>query len=285
MNWTLLGKLPTIKVLAPVDDEGGGGNNTDGDEITGDDDDGDDGDGDDDDTDDDDGGDDDTDDDDDDDDGGDDDDDGDDDDGESGKGAEKRIRKLNERMKAAESRVKELEGQLTEAKRLSGDDGRAILAAAEASGILPGLMTKAEAEAFKDLRELPIIIDRYQDWLDEAGDDDTFEVGGGQSMTQGQVKKRVRKLREELENLKDKYGSRRKELTGKVREILETGIAALKAGWKPAEKGAAKKKGKKKTLHERPEPNKKTLAKPGRKSKWGDVEDNDSFVKAIAAGK
>ena len=63
--------------------------------------------------------------------------------------------------------MKTLEKELDEAKKLSGDDGRAILAAAEASGILPGLMTKAEAEAFQDMADLPQVIEKYR-WTSAA---------------------------------------------------------------------------------------------------------------------
>ena len=146
-------KLLGITVQAPVDDLGGGGGgglrgseaaNQDTDDDT--DDDGDDDT--DDDTDDD--GDDDA-----DDDGDDDAEDDDPDDEELGARAQKRINKLIAQRKDAEARVKTLEAQLADAKKLSGDDGKAIMKAAESSGILPGLLTKAEAEAFTEM-------DRYR---------------------------------------------------------------------------------------------------------------------------
>ncbi len=207
----------------------------------------------------------------------------DDDDKDLGKGAQKRIRQLNERMKAAEGRTKELERQLEEAKKLSGDDGRALLAAAEVSGILPGLMTKDEATAFKDLAEIPKVIERYQDWLDDNNSDAELELGDGNTMSYGDVKKRVRKLRAQLDDLKDRYGDRRKELTAKVRGIFETGLKAMKAGWKlDAKKTPAKKKERKK-LHDKPTGKNKPTAKSGKKANWGDIDGEDSFIRAIAA--
>ena len=149
------------------------------------------------------------------------------------KKAEARIRKLVDEKNALKKRNAELE-------KLSGDDGKAILAAAERSGILPGLMTKAEAEAFEDIETLPRVIERYEDWLDDHGTDDEFELGGNKTMTYGEVKKRVRRLRSQLEDLKDKYGERRKALMEKVRKIYETGVAALEAGWTPGKKTAKK---------------------------------------------
>jgi len=215
----------------------------------------------------------------------DDDDDDDDDEGDKdlGKGAQKRIRQLVEQKNTAQSRVKDLEKQLEEAKKLSGDDGRALLAAAEATGILPGLMTKDEAKAFQDIAEIPSVIERYQDWLDDADREDEFELGNGKTMSYGDVKKRVRKLRAQLDDLKDRYGDRRKDLMAKVRGIFETGLAAQKAGWKPGGKKTPAKKNERKKLHDKPTGKNKPSVKPGKKANWGDVDGEDSFIRAIAA--
>ena len=172
-------------------------------------------------------------------------DDGDDDDPEEGDEdlgarAKKRIGKLIAQRKEAESRVKALEGQLEEAKKLSGDDGRAILRAAESSGILPGLMTKDEAEAFTQMDQYRAVIAKYDNWLDEHGPEDEFEISDGKTMSYAKVERRVRKLQSELADLKDEYGDRRKELLKKVRKIFEAGVEALKSG------GAKPKPGKKK---------------------------------------
>jgi len=272
-----MGRMPVC--LAPIDDEGGGGGKVTDDtsDTDADDDDQDDDDDDDDPEDQDD---------DDDDDPEDQDDDDDDDEGDKdlGKGAQKRIRQLNERMKAAEDRTKDLERQLEEAKKLSGDDGRALLAAAEATGILPGLMTKDEAQAFQDIAEIPRVIERYQDWLDENERDAEFELGNGKTMSYGDVKKRVRKLRAQLDDLKDRYGDRRKDLTAKVRGIFETGLAAMKAGWKPDGKKTPAKKAKKALKEDRAEGTRPSLAKKGR-SRIEDieVEDEDSLEAWMAA--
>ena len=255
MNWKLLmltlGQMPVYLAPVDVDDEGGGDNDDDDDPENQDDDD-----------------------------------DADDDEGDKdlGKGAQKRIRQLNERMKAAEGRTKDLEKQLEEAKKLSGDDGRALLAAAEATGILPGLMTKDEAEAIKDLAEIPKVLNRYEDWLDDHDKDDELDIGNGSTMSFSDVKKRVRNLRTRLEDLKNRYGDRRKELTAKVRGIFETGLAAMKAGWKPDGKKTPKKKTKKALKEDRAEGIRPSLAKKGR-SRVEDieVEDEDSLEAYMAA--
>ena len=266
MNWKLLmltlGQMPVY--LAPVDDDDGGGKVEDTSDINADDDDLEDEDDDLEDED-------------------DDEDEEDEEDEDLGKGAQKRIRQLNERMKAAEGRSKDLERQLEEAKKLSGDDGRALLAAAEATGILPGLMTKDEAKAFQDIAEIPAVIERYQDWIDYNERDAELELGNGNTMSYGDVRKRVRKLRAQLEDLKDRYGDRRKELTAKVRGIFETGLAAMKAGWKPDGKKTPKKKTKKALKEDRAEGTRPSLAKKGRsRAEDIDVEDEDSLEAYMA---
>ena len=209
---------------------------------------------------------------------GDDDEEDDPDDGEkAGKGATKRIRQLV-------AQAKSLKEELAEAKKLSGDDGKAIMSAAEASGILPGLMTKDEATAFRDMSDIPGVIDTYQDWLDEHGQDDELQLDGETTMSYGEVKKRVRKLRARLDDLKERYGERRRELTGKVRRIFETGMAAIKAGWKPdGSKTSAKKKGKKKaTRDEAPGKGPREVRRRERETDI-EVEDEDSLESWIAA--
>lgn len=170
---------------------------------------------------------------------GDEDEDGDEDDGIGGR-AQKRIKKLLAERKEATAKYELLQKELEDAKKLSGDDGKAMIRAAEVSGILPGLMTKEEASAFQDLEAYPGVIEHYEEWLEDHERGDEYEAGG-KTMTFVEVKRRVRQLKSELEELKDTYDGRRKELKAKVKEIFETGVAAMKAGWKPGEKKSEKK--------------------------------------------
>lgn len=216
--------------------------------------------------------------DDDDDDGDGDEDDEDEEDEELGKRAQKRIGKLIAQRKDAETRVKVLERQLEEAKKLSGDDGKAIMRAAEQSGILPGLMTKAEAEAFEEMDRYRAVIAKYDDWLDEHGPDDELEISDGRTMSYAKVERRVRKLQGELGELKDEYGERRKELLKKVRQIFEAGVEALKAGKKPGEKKPKKTVRKDESTKQKPKANSpKPKRTTGRKLEDIDVEDDDSL--------
>lgn len=200
-----------------------------------------------------------------------------------GKRAQKRIGKLIAERKEAESRLAAVKEQLEQAKRLGGDDGKAILAAAEKSGILPGLMSADEARAFGVLEEYPAVIEGYRDWLDEHGTGDELEIGG-RTMTYGEVKKRVRRLTDELGAAKDDYGERRKVLQRKVRKIFQLGLEAYRRGGAAEGKkkgGEDAKKGRTKP-HDKPT-GLKPRAEAGGKTNWGSVKSDRDFVAMIAA--
>ena len=204
------------------------------------------------------------------------------------RGAQTRIRKLNAQKKEALAQVSRLKKQLESAKRLTGDDGKAIMSAASATGILPQLMTSKEAEAFKTLEQLPIVIENYEDWLDGHDSDDEFNTGDGQSMTYGDVKKRVRKLKAQKEELEEEFGERRSLLKKKVRKILQLGLEAYRNGGKKPKK-AAEKKGKAKKDERRRSvddyPRGKKPRTPAGKKKvrnYGDIESTDDLVRMLA---
>ena len=196
--------------------------------------------------------------------------------------AQKRIGKLVKERNAANAELKRVKGELENAKRLTGDDGKVILAAASRSGILPGLMTKDEAEAFDAIERYPRVIEHYQDWLDEHGADDEFGEGSS-AMSYGAVKKRVRTLTNELNDLKDEYGARRKELQQKVRKIFELGMKAYRKGAQADEGEGTPKKSKKKPKQSAHPHGRKPIAKSGKKSNWGAVDGDDAFVRMIAS--
>lgn len=200
-----------------------------------------------------------------------------------GKRAQKRIGKLVKERNSANAEVKRLQKELENAQKLSGDDGKAILAAASRTGILPGLMTKDEAEAFTSMSRYPRVIENYQDWLDEHGNGDEYGSGDN-AMSYGQVKKRVRQLTAELEELKDEYGGRQKELRKKVRKIFELGMKAYRKGDGAGDEG---KKGPKKKAKQKPSAHphgKKPIAgKGGKKKNWGEVESTEDLVRMIAS--
>ena len=102
-------------------------------------------------------------------------------------------------------------------------------------------------------------------------------------MSYGAVRKRVRKLEAQLDDLKDRYGDRRRELQKKVRGIFELGLKAQEAGWSPDSKKKPAKKTERKKLHDKPVGKKKPAAKSGKKENWGDIGDEKDFVRMIAA--
>ncbi len=214
------------------------------------------------------------------------DDDGDDgeeaDDADLGKRAQKRIGKLVKERNAANAELKRVKGELESARKLAGDDGKAILAAAGRSGILPGLMTKDEAEAFDAIERIPRVIERYQDWLDEHESGDEFGEGDS-AMSYGAVKKRVRQLTAELGDLKDEYGARQRELRQKVRKIFELGMKAYRKGAQADEGEGKPKKGKKKQKPSAHPHGRKPVAKGGKKRDWGAIDGDDAFVRMIAS--
>ena len=282
MDPNLLKKLGITYMAPAVGDDGEGGGGDDGDQGDGNVDDGDDGEDDDDDA---------GDDDPDDDDADGDDEDDEDEEGEEedegdeqlGKRAQKRIGKLVKERNSANAEVKRLQKELENAQKLSGDDGKAILAAASRTGILPGLMTKDEAEAFTSMSRYPRVIENYQDWLDEHENGDEYG-SGDDAMSYGQVKKRVRQLTAELEELKDEYGGRQKELRQKVRKIFELGMKAYRKGEGAGDEGKPKPKKKaKQKPSAHPHGRKPTAVKGGKKKNWGEVDGNDAFVRMIAS--
>lgn len=196
--------------------------------------------------------------------------------------AQKRIKKLIAEKKEATAKFEVLSKQLEEAKKLSGDDGKAIMAAAEASGILPGLMTKDDADAQKRIGQYRRVIATYEEWLDGHDVGDEFDCGDDKTMSYGKVERRVNQLNEELRDLKSEYGPRQKELKAKVREIFELGTAALKAGWKPGQKKTAATK----NVETRPQTKSQRIKSEtgrGRMPEDIDVNDGDDLEAFIIA--
>ena len=209
-----------------------------------------------------------------------------DDDGEKGMGdrAKKRIGKLT-------GEVKDLKRELEEARKLSGDDGRAILAAAETAGILPQLMSADEAKGIRELDSKTGARKYLKKLL--RSDDDEFEIGG-ETRSRRWVQGELDDLEEEIDKLNEQYGAKRRELAEKSRRIFELGMAAQKAGWKPGEK-STKRKGAEKKPHKGTKATK--AAKPAKKGlsfinrkrggkkdlDWGSVADDASAEAMILA--
>ncbi|MBE6395545.1 MAG: hypothetical protein E7046_00895 [Lentisphaerae bacterium] len=195
-----------------------------------------------------------------------------------GKRAQKRIGKLT-------GEIKDLKRELEDARKLSGDDGKAILSAAETAGILPQLMSAEEAKGIQQLDSKTGVAKYLKKLL--RSDDDEFEIGG-ETRSRRWVEGELDDLQEEIGELREKYGAKRSELAKKSKQVFELGMAAMKAGWKPGEKKETKtKKAKKASAPTGKNPKKglERLTKKGRKGEidWGDVTDEASMEAALLA--
>lgn len=149
-----------------------------------------------------------------------------------GKRAQKRIGKLT-------GEIKDLKRELEEARKLGGDDGKAILSAAETAGILPQLMSAEEAKGIQLLDSKTGVAKYLKKLL--RSDDDEFEIGG-ETRSRRWVQGELDDLQDEIGDLREKYGKKRTELAEKSKKVFELGMAAMKAGWKPGEKKGKKEK-------------------------------------------
>ena len=199
-----------------------------------------------------------------------------------GKRAQKRIGRLT-------GEVKDLKRELEEARRLTGDDGKAILAAAETAGILPQLMSADEAKGIRELDSKTGAMKYLKKLL--RSDDDEFEIGGA-TRSRRWVQGELDDLEDEIGELRERYGAKRRELAEKSKEIFELGMAAKKAGWKPGETSARrgdaprKKEGKKQKHAGGPKRKEPTLArkKGGKRSiDWSGVTDEAAAEAMILA--
>lgn len=147
-------------------------------------------------------------------------------DAELGRRAQRRIGRLT-------GKVKDLERRLAEAQALAGDDGKAILAAAEAAGVLPGLMSREEAKGIAAIEEKTKAAKYVKGLL--RSDDDEFEIGG-ETRSRRWLEGELDDLNEELGELRERFGAKRRELAQRTREIIELGMAAVRHGWRPGER-------------------------------------------------
>lgn len=195
-----------------------------------------------------------------------------------GKRAQKRIGKLT-------GEIKDLKRELEDARKLSGDDGKAILSAAETAGILPQLMSAEEAKGIQQLDSKTGVAKYLKKLL--RSDDDEFEIGG-ETRSRRWVQGELDDLQEEIGDLREKYGKKRTELAEKSKKVFELGMAAMKAGWKPGENKATKTKKAKKapvSAGKKPKKGLERITKKSRKGEinWGDVTDEASMEAALLA--
>lgn len=209
-------------------------------------------------------------------------------DGRSGN-IDRRIAKLTAARKDAESRAKSAEDELAALKgsAMSDADARRM---AEEAGLLPELVTAAEAKSISEWRRARANEKFLSEWLEDHDGEDELE-SDGKSYSRQEVRRMRREWRERLEELGDAPEKAQKRAAEEFRALLKLGREARKAGWKP---GAATPQ----TPAKAPAPKKPEGAtQPGEghpsrpaKTARGSVDlskmtSEDDFAAAIAAGQ
>lgn len=188
--------------------------------------------------------------------------------------------RTQKRIKKLVAEAKDLRRQLDEARRLGGEDGQSILSAAAKAGLLPRLVTKELADGLKALESKRDALSYIGGLLD--GDDDDFTIGE-REYTRRQLERKERALKDEVGSLESRFGKDRDRAAEETKALIELGLAARKAGWRPG------KGGERKETERKPREWPETTAgrgKPGearRRVDYGDVEDDETLEAMIAA--
>jgi hypothetical protein len=150
---------------------------------------------------------------------------------------DKRIGKIVAKQKAAEERVSAVEqerdalkAEVEQTRSMVSD--KAVLAAAEAAGVLPKYLTKDDAEMFKAADKLTLERNYWRDRAREGGC-----TIGGKEYTADDCKDFAEQKNDSLADLTPDVKARRREIAKTIRSRLELGDAAYAAKWVP---GAAK---------------------------------------------
>lgn len=187
--------------------------------------------------------------------------------------------RTQKRIKKLVAETKDLRKRLEEAQKLGGEDGKSILSAATKAGLLPRLMTKELAEGLDALESKKNALDYISGLLD--GDEDDFTIGE-KEYTRTQLERKERALTAEVGGLEARFGKERDKVAEETKALLELGLAAKKAGWKPGKGGDPKK-----VRKHREEPqnvaNRGKVGESKRRIAYGDVEDDASLEAMIAA--
>lgn len=209
-------------------------------------------------------------------------------DGKSGN-IDKRIAKLTAARKDAESRAKSAEEELATLRgsAMSDADARRM---AEEAGLLPELVTAAEAKSISEWRKAKANEKYLSEWLEDHDDGDELEAGG-KSYSRQEVRRMRREWRDRLEELGDAPEKAQKRAAEEFRALIKLGREARKAGWKPQSRGAGASSPAK-PAPKKPEgatqPGEGHPSRPAKTAKGSvdlsKVTSEDDFAAAIAAG-
>ncbi len=155
-----------------------------------------------------------------------------------GSRAQQRIKALTAKRKEAEEKLAESQKELSELKERFGDAAPDLfIKAAEKTGVLPSLVSKADAKGLTDLADAEAQVRAFRSLLRNNPDSTEFTLGE-KEVSRGAVQARLDEWLEKAEDLKEKFGSARKTLQDRAKRVFELGLQAEKAGWKPGQKAA-----------------------------------------------
>lgn len=189
--------------------------------------------------------------------------------------------RTQKRIKKLVAEAKDLRRKLDEARRLGGEDGQSILSAAAKAGLLPRLVTKELADGLNALESKRDALSYIEGLLD--GDEDDFTIGE-REYSRRQLERKERALTSEIDRLESRFGKDRDKAVEETKALIELGLSARKAGWKPGKGGEGKETQRK--PREWPETTAGRGNKPGearRRVDYGDVEDDETLEAMIAA--
>lgn len=191
--------------------------------------------------------------------------------------------RTQKRIKKLVAEAKDLRRQLDEARRLGGEDGQTILSAAAKAGLLPRLVTKELADGLNALESKRDALSYIEGLLD--GDDDDFTIGE-REYSRRQLERKERALATEVDRLESRFGKDRDRAAEETKALIELGLSARKAGWRPGKGGEGKETTARKPREWPDESSARGTKKPGearQRLDYGDVDDDETLEAMIAA--
>lgn len=152
--------------------------------------------------------------------------------------AQQRIKALTAKRKEAEGKLASTQKELDELKSRYGDAAPELfIKAAEKTGVLPSLISKGDAKGLTELAEAESQVKAYRALLRNDPDATEFTVGS-KELSRNAVQAHLDEWMDRADSLKDRFGSARKTLQDRAKQVFELGLQAEKAGWKPGQKAA-----------------------------------------------
>lgn len=141
------------------------------------------------------------------------------------------LAKESRRRKEAERQLGEASRELEDFRKRYGEaDSETVLSAARSAGVMPELMTAAEADGVTKLDNAKANAKYFSRLMRRSGEE--FDVGG-KKMSRADIEDSADYWEEEAEKLESRFSGVKARVAGAAQEIWRLGMAARKAGWKP----------------------------------------------------